>query len=105
MEAIMPGQGLSGWGPAVGFPARSSSPMPYGSSRAEGDVGVAPAGLRIVRAMQPSAARGETSGPRPKRYDARAGIELAPGLCRLLLVWKTGRLAAEHELSAGVVRG
>jgi hypothetical protein len=39
--------------------------MPYGSSSAAGDVGVARTGLRITRAMQPSVARGETSGLRP----------------------------------------
>jgi hypothetical protein len=39
--------------------------MPYGSSSATGNVVVAPSGLRIIGAMQPSAARGETSGPRP----------------------------------------
>jgi len=65
VEAIVAGHGVSGCGPAVGFPARSSSPMPYGSSSAAGDVGVARTGSRITRAMQPSAARGETSGPRP----------------------------------------
>lgn len=80
VEAIVPRYGPSGCGPAVGFPARSSSPMPYGTSRAGGDVGVARTGSRITRAMQPSAARGETSGPRPKRYDALARTELA--LCR-----------------------
>ena len=47
--------------------ARSSSPMPYASSSAAGDVGVARTGSRITRAMQPSAARGETGGPRPRR--------------------------------------
>jgi hypothetical protein len=40
--------------------------MPHGSSSAAGDVGVERTGLRITRAMQRSAARGETSGPRPK---------------------------------------
>jgi hypothetical protein len=67
VEAIVPGHGLSGCGPAVGFAARSSSPMPYGSSSAAGDVAVARTSSRITRAMQPSAARRETSGPRPKR--------------------------------------
>ena len=38
--------------------------MPYGSSSAAGDVGVARTGSRITRAMQPSVARGETGGPR-----------------------------------------
>jgi hypothetical protein len=67
VEAIVPGHGLSGYGSAVGFPARSGSPMPFGSSSAAGDVG----GSRITRAMQPSAVRGETSGPRPTRWPAR----------------------------------
>ncbi|MBV9416378.1 MAG: hypothetical protein JO363_15455 [Solirubrobacterales bacterium] len=52
--------------------------MPYGSSSAAGDVGVARTGSRITRAMQSSAARGETSGPRPERRSAFAGIELPP---------------------------
>jgi hypothetical protein len=60
VEAIVAGHGLSGCGPAGGFPARSSSPMPYGSSSAAGDVGVVRTGSRNTRAMQPSAARGET---------------------------------------------
>ena len=51
----MPRCGLIGCRPAVGFPARSSSPMPYGSSSAAGDGGVARTGSRITRAMQPSA--------------------------------------------------
>jgi hypothetical protein len=51
--------------------------MPYGSGSAAGDVGVARTGLRITRAMQPSVAPDETSGPRPKLYDALAGFELA----------------------------
>jgi len=66
VEAIVPGHGLSRSGPGVGFPARSRSPMPYGSGSAAGDVGVARTGSRIRRAMQRSAARGETSGPRPE---------------------------------------
>jgi hypothetical protein len=36
--------------------ARTSSPMAYGSSSVAGDVGLAWIGLRIIRAMQPSAA-------------------------------------------------
>jgi hypothetical protein len=64
VQAIVPGHGLTRCDPTVGFPARSSGPMPYGSSSAAGDVGVARTGSRITRAMQPSAARGETSGPR-----------------------------------------
>jgi hypothetical protein len=40
--------------------------MPYGSSSAAGDVGVARTGSRISPAMQPSAARGEANGPRPE---------------------------------------
>ena len=47
----------------------------------------------------------DTRACRPKRHDALAGIELAPGSCRLLLAWKTGRLAALLELTVGVVRG
>ena len=41
--------------------ARNSSPTSYGSSSAAGQVGVARTGLRIVGAMQPSAARGKTA--------------------------------------------
>jgi hypothetical protein len=44
-------------------------------------------------------------GNRPRRHDALAGIELAPGSCRLLLASKAGRLAALLELTAGIVRG
>ena len=89
----MPGHGLSGCGPAVGFPARSSSPMPYGSSSAAGDLGVARTGSRITRAMQPSAARGETSGPRPTRERGLAEFEQAPArslvrLCRRRREWR-----------------
>ena len=58
--------GLSGCCRAVGFPRKQQSDA-YGSSSAAGDVGVARTGSRITRAMQPSAARGETSGPRPIR--------------------------------------
>jgi hypothetical protein len=46
--------------------------MPYGSSSAAGEVGVALTGSRITRAMQPSAARGGTNGPRPLRNCAGA---------------------------------
>ena len=35
--------------------------MTYESSSAASDVSLAPFGLRIIRAMQPSAARGETA--------------------------------------------
>jgi hypothetical protein len=35
--------------------------MPYESSSAASDVSLAPFGLRIIRAMQPSAARGKTA--------------------------------------------
>jgi hypothetical protein len=51
--------------------------MPYGSSSAAGDVGVARTGSRITRAMQPSAGRGETSGPRPTEQRARDRAALA----------------------------
>jgi hypothetical protein len=44
--------------------------MLYASGSAAGDVGVARTGSRITRAMRPSAARGETSGPPPKRQQA-----------------------------------
>jgi hypothetical protein len=37
-----------------------SSQTPYRSSSAAPDVSLAPFGLRIIRAMQPSAARGKT---------------------------------------------
>jgi hypothetical protein len=52
--------------------------MPYGSSSAAGDVGVVRGGWRINRAMQSSAARGETSVPRSKRQQAFAAAEQAP---------------------------
>jgi hypothetical protein len=70
VEAIVAGHGLSGCGSAVGFPARSNSPMLYGSSSAAGDVRAARAGSRIIRTMEPSAVRGETSGSRPKRHSS-----------------------------------
>jgi hypothetical protein len=35
--------------------------MPYKSSSAVSDVSLAPSALRIIREMQPSAARGETA--------------------------------------------
>ena len=56
------------------FPARSSSPMPYESSSAAGDVGVPRTGSRITRAMQPSTTRGETRGPRPEQQRAGAFV-------------------------------
>jgi hypothetical protein len=90
VEAIVPGHGLSGCGPAVGFPARSSSPMPYGRSSAAGDVGFARTGSRITRAMQPSAVRGETSGPRPTRQSPLAEIEQAIGELGLYSFRKAG---------------
>jgi len=52
-----------------------------------------------------TAGRSEAAPLRPQRHDALAGIELAPGSCRLLLAWETGRLAALLELTSGVVRG
>ena len=42
-------------------PWRTSSRMTYKSSSATSDVSPAPFGLRIIRAMQPSAARGKTA--------------------------------------------
>ncbi|MBV9197864.1 MAG: hypothetical protein JO168_27320 [Solirubrobacterales bacterium] len=49
--------------------------MPDGTSSAAGDVGVARTGSRITRAMQPSAAGDETSGPRPEHQRrARAAV-------------------------------
>lgn len=54
-------KGLVGLAAAArSHPARSSSPMPYRSSSAPGDVGLARIGLQIIGAMQPSAARAET---------------------------------------------
>jgi hypothetical protein len=50
----------------------------YGTSSAAGYVGVARTGSRITRTMQPSATRGETSGPRPDH-------ERGPRAGRLLL--------------------
>ncbi len=70
-EAIVPGHGRVAVPRAFVFPARSSSPTPYGSSGAAGDVGVALAGLWIIGATRPSAARGETSGPRRSRERRR----------------------------------
>jgi hypothetical protein len=56
---------------------QTSSPMPYKGIRAASDAGLAPLGLRIIRAMQPSAARGETAGwvaRRPSRLRRRARL-------------------------------
>ena len=50
--------------------------MPYGSSGAAGDVGVARTSSRITRAMQPSAARDKTSGPRSQQQRFFARSEL-----------------------------
>ena len=44
--------------------------MTYESSSAASDVNLAPFGLRIIRAMQPSAARGETAESVAKRKPA-----------------------------------
>jgi hypothetical protein len=59
--------------------------------------------------MQPSAPRGETSGPRPKRYDVLAGIELAPARRRLLLareaVSQTNGIGAKQQRLGGDRRG
>jgi hypothetical protein len=85
-------------GPAVGFPARRSSPMPYGSSSASGDVGVARTGSRITLAMRPSAARGETSGPRPKGRSPLAQIQRAPAPP---FAAKQVRGTAAHDARAG----
>jgi hypothetical protein len=41
--------------------------MLYGSSSAAGDVGVATEGSQVTRVMQPSGARGQTSGSRRLR--------------------------------------
>ena len=84
--------------------------MPYASSSAAGDVSVAGTGLRIIGAMQPSAARGETSGPRPFHKRARGLSWLCFNriVCsqaasttgaRLPRSWRSGHLAV-HEPSA-----
>jgi hypothetical protein len=44
--------------------------MTYETSSAASDVSLAPFGLRIIRAMQPSAARGETTECVAKRKPA-----------------------------------
>jgi hypothetical protein len=48
-------------GPGYRVRGRTSSRMTYKSSSAASDVSLAPFGSRIIRAMQPSAARGETA--------------------------------------------
>jgi hypothetical protein len=101
----VPGYGLSGCGPAVGFPARSSSPMPYGSGSAAGDVGVARTGSRITRAMRPCAARGETSGPRPLRQRGLAGFEQAQQVVASARREEGGCLVAPQSHSRVIVAG
>ena len=49
--------------------------MTYESSSAASDVSLAPFGLRIIRAMQPSAARGETAECAAKRKLAQERSE------------------------------
>jgi hypothetical protein len=49
---------------------RTSSPVPIESSSAASDVSLARFGLRIIRAMQPSAARGKTAECVAKRKRA-----------------------------------
>ena len=69
--------------------------MPYGSSSATGDVGVARTGLRIIGAMRPSAARGETSGHRrgcfSKVHQLVGGSRRAPAFAK-----ERGRSAVRH---------
>ena len=67
VEAIVPGHGLTGCGPAVGSPREAPVRCPTEAVARPVTVGVARTGSRITRAMQPSAARGKTSGPRPLR--------------------------------------
>jgi hypothetical protein len=70
---------------AVGRPLVSCAKRQPGSPRsssATGDVGVAGGGSRINGAMQPSAARGETSAPRSLRERTLARLEQAPTAAR-----------------------
>jgi hypothetical protein len=48
--------------------------MPYESSSAASDVSLAAFGLRIIPAMQPSAARGKTAECVAKRASAQAWV-------------------------------
>jgi hypothetical protein len=66
--------------------------MPYLSSSATGRVGVARVGSRITRAMQPSAARGETSGPRPF-HKRGTGCAACPRC------WRSSRTAVSSSCS------
>ena len=65
--------------------ARSSSPIPYGSSSAAGDAGLARIGLRIIGAMQSSAARRKTAECVAKR-------------------WPQGRWTGDPDVAEAIVR-
>jgi hypothetical protein len=54
--------------------------MTYESSSATSDVSLAPFGLRIIRAMQPSAARGETAECVAKESRQSRGAGITKGL-------------------------
>ena len=86
-----------------------SSPMSYGSSSAAGDVGVARTGSGITLAMQPSAAHGETSGPRPgdsAEPDPAGFCFHAGGVCEPRASEQTIRPAAlDVMLAARLARG
>jgi hypothetical protein len=64
--------------------------MTYESSSAASDVSLAPFGLRIIRAMQPSAARGETAECVALRWSGMAGAR--------------DRVVAEALVSCGTVQ-
>ena len=78
MEAIVPGHGRVRVVRRLVPRAKQQSDA-LRSSSAAGDIGVPRTGSRIARAMQPSAARGETSGLRPIREppEHRRGCLLA----------------------------
>jgi hypothetical protein len=101
---------------------RTSSPMPYESSSAASDVSLAAFGLRIIPAMQPSAARGKTAEcvalcKRARRHlrrpaganaivgatadrDDRRDSDVADPIVRSETVEMTKALASGCELSA-----
>jgi hypothetical protein len=87
----------------------------YGSTSAAGDVGVTRTGSRIAQVMQPSAARGETGGPRPMRQrgSESSAVPLSDPLPeavrgryqRRRLQSRPGSVAAKHQVRPAMAGG
>ena len=80
------------------LPWRTSSPMPYESISASSDVSLALFGLRIIRAIQPSAARGRIA-------ECVAKQSRGAGAGRPLLRRRLDRELGDVGPSKAVVRG